>query len=150
MGADAIEIVEVTEVSSAVVNAIQGLLSQLSSSPVDFDRAGLDEIVSSENIHLFIARDLSLRNQIVGMLCFVVYRISSALVARVEDVVVLRGNRDKGIGKRLMAFAVEYAKRLDVDRIDLTSHPGREAANHLYKSMGFEIRKTNVYRLEIK
>ena len=148
MSEDVVEIVEVTEASSTPVNAIQDLLSQLSSSPVNFETADLDEILSSENTHLLIARDVSLRNRIVVMLCLVVYRTASAFVARVEDVVVLSDNRGRGIGRRLMDFAVEYARGLGVNRIDLTSHPGREAANHLYASMGFEKRNTNVYRLE--
>ncbi|MBA2537612.1 MAG: GNAT family N-acetyltransferase, partial [Actinobacteria bacterium] len=30
--------------------------------------------------------------------------------------------------------------------VELTSHPSREAANRLYERLGFERRKTNVYR----
>jgi ribosomal protein S18 acetylase RimI-like enzyme len=30
--------------------------------------------------------------------------------------------------------------------VELTSRPSREAANRLYRRLGFEIRETNVYR----
>jgi ribosomal protein S18 acetylase RimI-like enzyme len=32
--------------------------------------------------------------------------------------------------------------------VDLTSRPGREAANRLYARLGFKRRETNVYRYE--
>jgi ribosomal protein S18 acetylase RimI-like enzyme len=34
--------------------------------------------------------------------------------------------------------------------VDLTSRPSREAANHLYQKLGFEIRNTNVYRIMLE
>ena len=45
-----------------------------------------------------------------------------------------------------MRHAMEQADKLGAKAVDLTSRPSREAANQLYQSIGFEIRKTNVYR----
>ena len=42
----------------------------------------------------------------------------------------------------------EHAASRDVRKIDLTSWPSREAANRLYRRLGFE-RQTNVYRLTL-
>jgi hypothetical protein len=33
--------------------------------------------------------------------------------------------------------------------VNLTSRPDRPAANRLYQRLGFEMRETNVYRLEL-
>jgi ribosomal protein S18 acetylase RimI-like enzyme len=38
------------------------------------------------------------------------------------------------------------ADALGAEAVDLTTHPSREAANTLYKKLGFEIRETNAYR----
>jgi ribosomal protein S18 acetylase RimI-like enzyme len=43
---------------------------------------------------------------------------------------------------------VERARELGAKTVDLTSRPSREAANHLYRNAGFELRDTNVYRYE--
>jgi ribosomal protein S18 acetylase RimI-like enzyme len=34
--------------------------------------------------------------------------------------------------------------------VDLTSRPSREAANRLYRSLGFAARETNVYRYDLR
>jgi hypothetical protein len=34
--------------------------------------------------------------------------------------------------------------------LSLTSRPDREAANRLYQSMGFDLRKTNAYHYKLK
>ena len=38
---------------------------------------------------------------------------------------------------------------LEVDKLMLTSHPSRIAANNLYRSIGFEQYETNMYRLKL-
>ena len=43
---------------------------------------------------------------------------------------------------------VERARELGAKTVDLTSRPSREAANHLYRKAGFEVRDTNVYRYQ--
>ena len=45
---------------------------------------------------------------------------------------------------------VERARQLGAKTVDLTSRPSREAANHLYRKAGFEVRDTNVYRLRLE
>jgi ribosomal protein S18 acetylase RimI-like enzyme len=34
--------------------------------------------------------------------------------------------------------------------VDLTSRPKREAANHMYRKLGFVERDTNVYRFDLR
>ncbi len=44
-----------------------------------------------------------------------------------------------------MVTLLETAEQLGLDFVELTSRPRREAANGLYRSLGFELRPTNVY-----
>jgi ribosomal protein S18 acetylase RimI-like enzyme len=68
----------------------------------------------------------------------------------IEDVVVDKVARGKGLGKELIQFAIKYAKNKNVKTINLTSSPERVAANKLYQKLGFMLRETNVYRLIIE
>ena len=47
-----------------------------------------------------------------------------------------------------MRAALSTALERGAEHVDLTSHPGREAANKLYRRLGFATRETNIYRYE--
>jgi ribosomal protein S18 acetylase RimI-like enzyme len=64
-------------------------------------------------------------------------------------VVVDEGVRGHGVGEELNRAALERARSLGAITVDLTSRPSREAANRLYKRLGFVERETNVYRFEL-
>ena len=66
--------------------------------------------------------------------------------AWIEDVVVDGAYRRQGIGNALVRAAIERAREAGARRVDLTSRPTREAANRLYRRLGFAQRETNVYR----
>ena len=53
--------------------------------------------------------------------------------------------RGRGIGEALTREAMRLAAVAGVRSVELTSAPGREAANRLYRRLGFEQRATNVY-----
>ena len=92
---------------------------------------------------MFVAR---VDGAIVGTLTLVVFRIPTGVRAWIEDVVVDSSARGAGVGERLNRAAVEEANRLGARTVDLTSRPNREAANRLYRRLGFVERSTNVYR----
>jgi len=71
-------------------------------------------------------------------------------VGHVDDVVVDKASRGGGIGRLLMDTVQAEASRLGLRHLDLTSRPSREAANALYRSLGYERRDTNVYRLRLQ
>jgi ribosomal protein S18 acetylase RimI-like enzyme len=133
----------VTEVTDELLEAWTALLPQLSSSASPLTRAQLEEIVDSQAVTLFVAR---VNGEIAGSLSLVVFRIPDGVRAWVESVVVDERFRGNGIGEKLSRRAVEQAELLGAKSIDLTSRPSREAANRLYKKIGFEQRETNVYR----
>jgi ribosomal protein S18 acetylase RimI-like enzyme len=52
------------------------------------------------------------------------------------------------VGEALNRFAIDVAAERGARTVDLTSRPSREAANRLYRRLGFEPRETNVYRFQ--
>jgi ribosomal protein S18 acetylase RimI-like enzyme len=138
-----VEIEIVSEVTSELVAAFDRLIPQLSSSNPPPTTEELADIVGSEASRVFVAR---VGGDIVGTLTLVVFRIPTGVRAWIEDVVVDALARGAGVGERLNLAAVEEANRLGARTVDLTSRPNREAANRLYRRLGFVERATNVYR----
>ena len=141
--APGIEVHECLAVTDEVVDAMQRLIPQLSTSNPPPGRAELQEIVASPATTLFVARQ---RDRIVGALTLVAFRIPTGVRTRIEDVVVDETLRGQRVGERLSEAALEAARGLGARNTDLTSRPSREAANRLYSRMGFERRESNVYR----
>jgi len=139
------EIKQLTKVTPEVVQAIDKLIPQLSKYITSPSLDDLEKIIHSGNTILFIAEENGI---IVGTLAFVTYRIPSGIKSWIEDVVVDSDYRGRGIGRMLTQHAIDYAKKINLDKIDLTSGPFRVEANELYQRMGFKRRETNVYRIE--
>jgi ribosomal protein S18 acetylase RimI-like enzyme len=123
--------------------AVTALVPQLSSSSPPPTRDELARIIADPATTLFVARD---GDRMVGMLTLAVFRIPTAQRAIIEDVVVDEAARGAGAAAALVEAALHHASALGARTVDLTSRPDREAANRLYVRMGFELRKTNVYR----
>jgi ribosomal protein S18 acetylase RimI-like enzyme len=136
--------VEIVEAAShEVVDALNRLLPQLSSTATVLTLTELRDLVESNSTTLFVARN---EGKLVGTLTLVVFRIPTGLRGWVEDVVVDEAARGTGVGEVLTLAAIEEARRRGVRSIDLTTRPTRDAANRLYSRLGFERRETNVYR----
>jgi ribosomal protein S18 acetylase RimI-like enzyme len=139
-----IEVVD--SVSPELVDAIAGLLPQLSSaSPPSHDE--LQTIVDSTATSLLVARD---GDSVLGTLTLAVFRIPTGVRAWIEDVVVDESARGRGIGEALTMRAADIARDAGARSVELTSRPTREAANRLYRRLGFEERETNVLRLTLE
>jgi ribosomal protein S18 acetylase RimI-like enzyme len=67
----------------------------------------------------------------------------------IDNVVVHERHEGKGVGRMIMEELIKDAKACKLHHIDLTSKPSRERANKLYPKVGFELRETNVYRLNL-
>ena len=129
-----------------LVDAMARLVPQLSSSSPTPSVAQLAEIVASPASQLLVAR---IDGRIVGSLTLVLFRIPTGLRAWIEDVVVDASARGAGVGEALNRFAPDEARRAGATTVDLTSRPSREAANRLYRRLGFVQRETNVYRYDL-
>jgi ribosomal protein S18 acetylase RimI-like enzyme len=138
-----IRIFEVTEVREEYVVAIGRLLMQLSTSQHIFTRESLQALVECATTHLFL---MQVDGTIGGMLTLCSALSPTGRKVWVEDVVVDVALRGRSLGRRLVEHAIEYSSRYGKVTLMLTSRPSREAANALYRSSGFTLKETNVYK----
>jgi ribosomal protein S18 acetylase RimI-like enzyme len=135
------------QASPELLEALQRLLPQLSPGRPLPTTAELKELMDAHGSTLLLARDEL--GHIVGTLTLVVFRTTTELRARIEDVVVDESARGKGLGTQLVKEALRLAEERGARSVSLTSRSDREAANRLYQRIGFEHRDTNVFTYEL-
>lgn len=140
------KITRITEATDDVMTALGRLLPQLSEDCNMPSKIDIEDIIFHPSSYLFAAQE---ENNIVGVLTLIVYKIPTGKKAWIEDVVVDKEHHGKGIGKQLVLFAINYARQLGLSQVDLTSSHKRIAANEMYKSLGFEQRTSNLYRINL-
>lgn len=130
------------------------LMKQLSSDATELDWPTVEAVLHNSTI--FVLRDTHPeiikkhpKGMLIGKTTLIHSRKMFAFFGTIEDVVVDENYRGQGLGKLLTNRAIEKARKLGMKYIDLTSSPDRIPANNLYKSLGFELRKTNPYRLKL-
>ena len=138
---------EAFAVNDELVDAFGRLIPQLSSSSPPPDARELEQVITAEDAHVLIARDDA--GAIVGTTTLIVFRIPTGVRAWIEDVVVDEAAGRKGIGSALTTAALDLARRHGAKTVDLTSRPSRDAANTMYRKLGFVQRETNVYRFSL-
>ena len=101
-----LEIIEAKEVTPELIEAMESLIPQLSSSnpPPNFEV--LLKIVQSEASTLFIAES---EGKIVGSLTLALFLIPTGLRAWIEDVVVDESARGQGVGEALNQAAINLS-----------------------------------------
>ena len=135
------KIEHVTEASDELVDTIRGLLPQLTEARTPPTLEQLREVVEGQT--LLVARDDD--GTVLGTLTFVRYRVSSGIKGRIEDVIVDERARGRGVGEALVREGMRLANEAGVLMLELTSMPYRQAANRLYRRLGFVRKPTNVY-----
>ncbi|KIO75972.1 hypothetical protein TH53_17535 [Pedobacter lusitanus] len=139
------KIEEITNYTSEIKNTVAYFLKLLQGNSTGISDHQLQEIISSENSHLFFA--INDHDVYMGMLTVGIYQSPTGKKAWIEDVVVDEAFRGQGVGQTLTTFAVRFARQHQVDLLALTSSPVRVAANNLYKKLGFQPKETNVYKM---
>jgi ribosomal protein S18 acetylase RimI-like enzyme len=137
-------VIVIDQVSAERAAALSALVPQLSSSSPAPDPTQWQAIASAGTTRLLVAETADGRS--VGMLTLAVFAIPTGVRAWIEDVVVDQEVRGGGVGALLVRRAIDLAFEAGARTVDLTSRPSREAANRLYQRLGFEQRRTNVYR----
>ena len=132
-----------TAASDELADALARLLPQLSPKASVPTPAELAELVADPDTYVLLARDEA--EGIVGIATLLVQRTPAGLRGAVEDVVVDEHARGHGVGEALTRVAQRLAADAGVSHVLLTSRPAREAANRLYRRLGFEPYETNVY-----
>jgi ribosomal protein S18 acetylase RimI-like enzyme len=91
-----------------------------------------------------------LDGQIVGMALLLTLTMMAGDTGYVEEVVVDEAARGRHVSTALMRALVDLARQKGMWCLELTTRPSRLAANGLYQSLGFTIRETNCYRLDLR
>jgi len=141
-----LSITRATQVTEELYRACQNLVPQLTSNnpPPSLEDLGL--LIASATSCLYVARHLDFDNEIIGIATLAFYRVPTGLRAYIEDVVVDERARGRRIGEALTQACLDQAQQAGAAQVMLTSNPSRVAANRLYQRMGFELRKTNIYK----
>jgi ribosomal protein S18 acetylase RimI-like enzyme len=135
-----------TEMTEELYQACQRLVPQLTSNNPPPTRQELTLMLSTGSSTVYLARHGDYGDEIIGLATLVLYRVPTGMRAYIEDVVVDERARGRHVGEALTRACLEQAEAAGASQVMLTSNPGRIAANRLYQRMGFELRKTNVYR----
>lgn len=134
-------------VTAELIAALNVLLPQLTGRPSAIGADDVAAILATAGVHLLVARDGA--GRILGTATVSTYRTPTGRRAHIDDVVVDGQARGQGVGAALTSEAIRLAREIGAEQVDLTSAPEREAANRLYRRLGFRRRETNVYRLRL-
>jgi GNAT superfamily N-acetyltransferase len=134
------------EASPDLLDALTALLPQLNPhlKPLTMER--LSTVIDDPATTLLVARA---DGRVVGVAAVLVYATPAFVKARIEDVVVDELARGKGVGEALVRRCIEVARERGAEIVELQSARWREVANRLYPRMGFQLRESNLYRLEL-
>jgi ribosomal protein S18 acetylase RimI-like enzyme len=103
--------------------------------PADILLPGIQE----EHVIVLTALD---EGRLVGLSRFIVNETKTIRYATLHDVFVDPDAGGRGIGKALTQAAIDLARDKRLAYLELTSRPKREAANHIYQSLGFTLLAT--------
>ena len=143
-----IHISQVTQGSPELVEVFGKLIPQLSQrKPPSLDE--LTSLIDSQSIVL-IARFPDSSGPVVGSGTLAVFPVPTGLRGHIEDVVVDTSVRGNGIGETIVSELLAKARELGIESVTLTCNPTREAANKMYRKMGFQLRETNVYWYDLR
>lgn len=134
-----------SEKTSSTIKDINLLLVQLSlGSPKKCSTEKLDRVLSQPNTLVAVAQ---VKGGIIAMATIHFYEIFTRNVGVIEDVIVDKNHRGKGLGKNLLKMLIAEAMKRGVECVELTCRPERVVAEKMYQKLGFKKRKTNYYRL---
>jgi len=120
------------------------LLNDLFTQDIEFapdynkQKTGLEAIIQNPEIGEILV--LKVDDRIVGMVSLL-YSISTALggkVAIIEDMIIRKDYRGKGLGKELLAKAIAFSKKRDCLRLTLLTDFNNDVAIRFYRQFGFK------------
>ena len=110
----------------------------------------LAEVLRDPGIHMELAT--STDDRVIGLMTlrlFPVLRLGG-LQLSIEEIVVAPEYRSRGVGRRLLSYAVSYARQKQVVRLEVLSSKQRESAKRgFYVKNGFTPVESQVYRLQM-
>jgi len=108
------------------------------------------ENIEKNNIKYFVAKD---NDKIIGSnyICIIPNLTHGGRsIGYIENVIVDKNCRRKGIGKKLMEMAIEYAKENNCYKIVLQSGMENKDAHEFYKNIGFNETTKKAFELRFE
>ncbi|MDD2545180.1 MAG: GNAT family N-acetyltransferase [Burkholderiaceae bacterium] len=135
----------IREATAADLDAVLALYEALESVPgqglaLEEAEAVFAQFQRYPSYRLFVACDSARPEAVVGSYALLVMHNLAhrgAPSAVVEDVVVAHALRGRGIGRQMMAHAVQQAHAAGCYKLALSSHRKRTEAHAFYESLGF-------------
>jgi GNAT superfamily N-acetyltransferase len=137
----------IKEISVASLNdlpELAELLNDLFTQDIEFvpdlkkQKSGLEAIINNPEIGEILV--LKGEGQILGMVSLL-YSISTALggkVAILEDMIIHKNYRQKGLGKELLGEAIRFSKERNCLRLTLLTDFNNDPAIQFYQQFGFK------------
>jgi len=138
---------QATEATPELLEALQSLLPQLNPELRPLTKQRLERVIADPVTTLLVMRGDD--SGIAGVAAVIVFATPASVKARIEDVVVDEGSRGQGVGEALVRRCIEVAREKGAEVVELQSARWREAANRLYPRLGFQLRDSNLYRLNL-
>jgi GNAT superfamily N-acetyltransferase len=138
-------VAKIRAATEADIPRILELYRQLSLDPDSYRKAAVDDcrvvfhkIGTMPDYALLVAEE---NGEVIGTTVLAVlpgFAHGTSPFAVVEYVVVDESHRHKGIGKLLMEYCIDKAKKAGCYKMMLTSDNRRDEAHKFYRSLGFE------------
>lgn len=146
---DTAEITVPTEALATDWRGVNFLLDQLSPGK-SISWQDYQDMIANPTVHMvFLSDYVGDVKRRVGMATLCVTQSPTGRKGWIEDVVVDKPFRGRGLSHRLIACMKTKAVEVGVTRLMLTSRPQRVAANRLYQHEGFSQKETNVYTFDV-
>ena len=138
-----IDILKKEDVNSNVQNQVSELFEQLGPGLKQIE---LHDVLESNN-KITLAYCIE-NDKIIGIASMCTYKVVSGSKGWIEDVVVDRNARGKGVGRKLLGKLLEIAKQKELSEVLLFTEDHRIPAINLYESLGFKQKESQIYTLK--
>lgn len=135
---------QIRELKKNDEKSLKELYQQLTDDPIKLDTAS---ILKDKNIFCFVVEE---ENKIIGSGSLAIFRNPiRGLTGIVENVIVSKENRGRGLGKKIMDEIFLVAEQKNLEEIVLISNTNRDVAIKMYQKLGFKLIDTNFFRKEL-
>ena len=138
-----ISILKESDLKSSLQNQVSELFEQLSPNKKQIE---LNKILDSKNqITLAYCTE---NDKIIGIASMCNYKVISGNKGWIEDVIVDKNTRGKGVGRKLMEKLLEIAKQKDLSEVLLFTEDHRIPAINLYNKLNFQHKESRIFSLK--
>ncbi|MEN5085604.1 GNAT family N-acetyltransferase [Sphingobacterium faecium] len=138
-----IKILCLADINDQMAEEIAALFKQLSPQKKQLP---LTELLKDGNPISFVY--CLIDQHVAGIASICTYQVISGTKGWIEDVVVNKKYRGRGIGKKLIEKILEIGHEKKLKEILLYTEDHREAALNLYQGIGFQAKESKIYYIK--